>query len=84
MYFIKMSCKWKDKHLHDNGLRSRERAPGRDSIHKQELVPPIATFFIQTNKRIHSPAHPTTLCAKYDNKERRAGCLYCYFSRIKQ
>lgn len=69
------------------GLRSREGAPGRDSIHKQELVPPpphIAIFFIRTNKRIHSPAHPTTLCAKYDNKERRAGCLYCYFSRIKQ
>lgn len=87
MYFIRMSFKWKDEHLHDNRLRSREGAPGRDSIHKQELPPhpPIfAIFFIRTNKHIHSPARPTAPCAKYDNKERRAGGLYYYFSRIKQ
>lgn len=85
MYFIKMSFKWKDEHLHDNRLRSGESAPGSDSIHKQELVPPhIAIFSVQSNKRIHRPAHPTALCAKYDNKEGKAGCLYCYFSRIKQ
>lgn len=36
LYFIRMSFKWKDEHLHDNRLRSREGAPGRDSIHKQE------------------------------------------------
>ncbi len=44
MYFIRMSFKWKDEHLHDNRLRSREGAPGRDSIHKQELVPPYCNI----------------------------------------
>lgn len=44
MYFIRMSFKWKDEHLHDNRLRSREGAPGRDSIHKQELVPPYLQY----------------------------------------
>lgn len=29
------------------GLRSREGAPGRDSIHKQELVPPPHPYILQ-------------------------------------
>lgn len=71
------------------GLRSREGAPGRDSIHKQELArTPLHPPYLQYSSYGLTNAYiaqriPTTLCAKYDNKGRRAGCLYCYFSRDK-
>lgn len=38
-----MSFKWKDEYLHDN-RPGREGAPGRDSIHKQEPVPPYLQY----------------------------------------
>lgn len=55
MYFIRMSFKWKDEHLHDNRLRSSGGAPGRDSIHKQEIVH-IYCNIPHTNKGMHNPS----------------------------
>lgn len=63
-----------------------EREPQGEtvSINRRSHPPPHLQYSSYGLTNAYIAQHiPTTLCAKYDNKGRRAGCLYCYFSRDK-